>query len=728
MLNKSFPWITLGCVVATMPVRAETVPLAELVTDARIEISAQEASLEWSDLGHRAAGWAVEPESGRAWGLGLESRVELKRLPDHADLFLTGKPFIHRGSRVQEVDVLIADEPIGQLRMTPWRRTYRLRIPARALTEGSAMLTLRYRWSASPDLVLQHSDDRRILAVQWSSIVVRATAESTPTSLEVEGDVVVLRGTERARLPLRTTLPVSVRGQSIAVRGTHGLDLRIDATGVGSIKESWEAGVTRPFSLPADADNPDQAGPHRRLTLQASRRGWLRRLLAFGRPPEVRLHNVVVEADELSWPSRDLARLGHFPAPSGPTNKPDVIILWVVDTLRADHLGLYGYSRDTSDHLDSFAVDAVTFDRAVAQSAWTRPSVTSILTGQLLKRHGVYGKDDALAREATTLAEVLARDGYETGAFITNGNLRHVGLEQGFGTFRHFKEGRIREFHYPAQRVRAEAVDWLDRRAGTPTFLYLHVSDPHLPYIPTPEFADHWPVEDPSVGTIEGYRATIRSGEPATQDLIDLYDAEIRQADAAFGALLEELRDRGLYEGALIVFTADHGEEFLDHGAWQHGNSLYAEQISVPLVIRWPDGSSPYPPDSRLGVVAAHADLAPTILRTVGLAPPTSMQGHDLAETTSRPTFAELRAAYRATVDDRYKLITDPDGTLRGLYDVVSDPNDQVDLTLARPAVLEYHRRLQALFLERSSGGYDAATAEQDAETIEQLRALGYLD
>ncbi len=723
-----FSWIVFCLALATPAVRAETVPLAELVADARIEVSAREAAVDWSDLGHRASGWAAETGSGIGWGLGSESRVELRRLPERANLLLTGKPFIHRGSRVQEVEVWMSDEYVGRLRLTPWQRTYSLRIPARALTEASAMLTLRYRWSARPEQVLADSDDSRRLAVKWSSIVVRATGVSTPTDLDIEGEDVVLRGTARVRVPVRTTLPVNVRGEDVELRGTQGLDLQLDATGVGLVEEQWTEGSTPDLVLGTDAADQLDAGPYRRLTLQAAKRGWLRRLLALGRPPEIRLRGVVVEADEATWPSHDLARMGFFPSPGASNSRPDLIILWVVDTLRADHLGVYGYSRETSNQLDAFAEDAVTFDRAVAQSAWTRPSVTSILTGQLLRRHGVYGKGDALAREATTLAEVLARAGYKTGAFITNGNLRHVGLEQGFATFRHAKEGRIREFHYPAQRVLAEAVDWLDRHADEPTFLYLHVSDPHLPYIPTPEFAEYWPVEDPSVGTIDGYRATIRSGEPATQDLIDLYDAEIRQADAAFGALLEELRDRGLYDRTLIVFTADHGEEFLDHGAWQHGNSLYAEQIGVPLVIRWPDGSSPYPPGSRLGVVAAHADLAPTILGAVGLETPASMQGRDLAEAASRPTFAELRAAYRATVDDRYKLITDPDGTLLGLYDVINDPTDRVDLTLTHPAVLEYHRRLQALFLERSRGGHDAATAEQDAETIEQLKALGYLD
>lgn len=704
---------------------AATTPLADLLVDARVEQPERVLEIDWTDLEPQASGWEHEADSGHTWALGLESVVRLDRVPDRAVLELTGRPFVHHGSRVQEVEMAIDGEVFRTLRLAPWERTYRVRIPERLLTESSNLLRLRYRWTARPDEVLASSDDSRRLAVAWSSLRLRRPGEVTPTTVEADGERVVLRGNGRVRMPLRATHPLTLTATLVEATGTAGLRLRLDATGASPTDGLWTPGSVHELVPPANA-----SGEHVRLTLQAAQRGWWRRLMSLGRPPEVHIDGGTVIADEISWPSRDLARMGFFPEGTGDFGaKPKLVVLWVVDTLRADHLGLYGYDRDTSPRLDAFARDAVTFDRAVAQSAWTRPSVTSILTGQLLKRHGVYGKDDALAREATTLAELMHGAGYDTAAFLTNGNLRHVGLEQGFRTFRHFKESSTSTFpfHRPAPEVASAGIAWLDDEARLPALLYLHVTDPHMPYEPTPEFADLWPVDDPSVGTLDGYRATINSDEPATQDLIDLYDAEIRQADAAFGALLDSLQSRDLYDDALIIFTADHGEAFLDHGTWQHGRSLYPEQIAVPLVIHWPQGTSPHPPGSRVGIVAGHADLAPTTLAAAGVVAPTTMQGRDLSEGASRPTFAELRDSHRATVDERFKLITNPQGALLGLHDSLEDPQEHRDLTFSHPAVLEYHRRLHALFIERSAGGPGAVTAEQDEETLEQLRALGYI-
>lgn len=705
-------------------VTAETVPLADLVGDARVEASAP-IEFDFAALGPRTSGLEFESDAGRAWGTGPESRLELRPAPRRGVLELTGRPFVHRGSRVQTVDLAIDDEIFRTLRLTPWERTYRVRVPDRLLREPGAMLSLRYRWSAKPSAVLADSDDTRDLTVSWSALRIETLGASTQTTLGREEDEVVVRGGDRIRIPLRTTLPATLHAVEVEAKATAGLRLRLDASESAAVEGIWTERAVEEL-----AATRAPTGQHLRLTLQTVERGWWRRLLALGRPAEVRIRGGAVNAAEISWPSRDLARMGFFPQlEGGMATPPKLVVLWIVDTLRADHLGVYGYERDTSPRLDAFAEDAVTFDRATAQSAWTRPSVTSILTGQLLKRHGVYDKDDALAREAVTLAETLFEAGYDTAAFITNGNLRHVGLEQGFRTFRHFKEGGAEPFpfHRPAPEVTQAGIQWLDEQARLPAFLYLHVTDPHLPYEPIPAFSDLWPVADTSVGTIEGYRATINSPEPATQDLIDLYDAEIRQADAAFGALLDNLRSRGLYDDALIIFAADHGEAFLDHGTWQHGRSLYPEQIAVPLVIHWPQGTSPHPPGSRVGIVAAHADLAPTILATAGVAAPTTMQGRDLSEGASRPTFSELRDSHRATVDERFKLITDLQGALLGLHDSLEDPQEHRDLTFSHPAVLEYHRRLHALFIERSAGGPGAVTAEQDEETLEQLRALGYI-
>ncbi len=703
------------------------VPLADLIVDARRDgyVPHDEINLQAQTF---SDGWAYASDLNITWGIGDRSTVRVKASPNKSNLELTGKAFLHRGAPVQTVDIRIDGVSVRTVRLLPWKRTYRVALPPGTFPETTADLELRYRWARSPSKVLSGSQDDRRLATAWDSIRLGGKSSVADAALESTADTLDLRGVQRVRVPLRAKRPLSFEADQVVLSGGAALRVSLDRLRGSGVTTRFESDPGNPVALAETPEGEDLK--HVRLTLEVEGpRTWWRKLLNVGRQPRAQLSNPLVRADTIQWPSRELAKMGYFSQiDDNEATPPQLVVLWVIDTLRADHLSTYGYEADTSPQLDRFAADAVTYDRGVAQSSWTRPSVTSILTGQLLHRHGVYDKRDALSGDAITLPEILHDAGYTTAAFLTNGNLRRVGLEQGFSTFRQFPEGRAKEFHQPAQGVVDVALRWLDRNAGQPAFVYLHLTDPHLPYIPAPGFEPSSPVEDASIGTLEGFRAAVRARRRETQDLLKLYDAEIRQVDDAFGRLMDGLERRGLYEDSLVVVSADHGEEFLDHGDWQHGKSLYAEQLGVPMVIRWPQGQSPHAPGSRVSDLAAHVDLMPTVLAAVGVTPSPQIQGRDLARSSSRPTLTELEDRYRATLDERYKLLTDVEGNPLALYDNQRDPGDQVDVLGSHVAVVEYHRRLQEIFVERSAGQVTVATAEQDEETLENLRALGYVE
>ncbi len=432
-----------------------------------------------------------------------------------------------------------------------------------------------------------------------------------------------------------------------------------------------------------------------------------------------------------------LAACGAGPPDETPESRRPNVVLYVVDTVRADRLGVYGYEKPTSPRLDAFATTAVLFENAYAQSSWTRPAVASLFTGLLPPAHRTVGRRSVLPEDVTTLAEILAANGYEGMGLARNPNVgRAFGFAQGFARFR--SEDRERD-ETMLDRVRS----WLDERqsADRPFFLFLHAIDPHGPYDPAPEFEEMFDAgAAPEEYRTVRYLLRLNRGEaapgPGTAEALSrLYDAEVAQNDRAFGELLDELEIRGLGDDTAVVHVSDHGEEFAEHGRWEHGLSLYEEVLRVPLVMRLP-GVAP----RRVEAPAQHVDVLPTLLGYLGIeAPPTD--GRDLLSAGRRgdpppDVYSHLdvdghRAA--AVIRGRYKLVlprSPSQGTDPMLFDLDVDPGELEDLAADRPDVVE---RMLVLLAERN-----LAAAVESAEEIEddqldedarrRLRALGYVD
>lgn len=398
----------------------------------------------------------------------------------------------------------------------------------------------------------------------------------------------------------------------------------------------------------------------------------------------------------------------------GAPQQPNVVLV-VADTLRADALGFAGGSSPTPQ-IDALARDGVWFRHAYAQSSWTRPSIATILSGQYSPLHKAVRKFDPLPEEVDTLAEILREAGYWTAAFVTNINVAPIfNFQQGFGEYYYLPPGfyfgasdsatrlsvykllrllrerflrsRLYYYHYyqDALVVTQQVTKWLAENPPTPFFLFVHYMDPHDPYF-----------EIPYNG--RGIARVVETNPPAekSSDMRRLYSANVSYLDTHFGALVEEFRRRGLYDNTLFVFTADHGEEFHEHGGWWHGTTLYEEQIRIPLIVRLPGGREKG--QERTDLVQT-LDIVPTILGQAGISRSQPLPGRDLFSDAPPPETLYAHESLEgneleAVRWNNWKLILANAGNPRGLpaialFDLSLDPQENTNLADSKPDLVQ---------------------------------------
>jgi len=426
--------------------------------------------------------------------------------------------------------------------------------------------------------------------------------------------------------------------------------------------------------------------------------------------------------------------LGLAPRPGAP---PPVIV-YVEDTLRRDRLSSYGYPRATDPHLATIAAAGARFTRAYAASNWTRPSVSSLLSGWPPRRHGNQRLDERVVASAELLPEVLADAGYVTLKLNTN---KHVtswsGLERGFDLALEphaFPRPEV-DTSLTSHLVDARLGPLLERFADTSFFVYVQTMDPHAPYRPPPE-ALFALVGDPGPEPPAGAEARARFLESSPA-----YDAEIRFNDARLARLDERLAALGLEREVLFAFLSDHGEAFGEHGAWEHYRTLHEEEIAIPWIVRWPGR---VPPGLVIDAPATHEDVAPTLLGLLGLPAPAAWQGVDhsgallgrAARRGDRVLVVESEGDeghLLAAIGDGLKLLARVrDGTPvpEALYDLAADPRETRD-RLADPDLAAPRARLlealhEHLATPRADGGA-GADVPLDPARREWLEQMGYL-
>lgn len=306
------------------------------------------------------------------------------------------------------------------------------------------------------------------------------------------------------------------------------------------------------------------------------------------------------------------------------------VILIAMDTLRADHLGAYGYGRDTSPNIDAFAKDALRFVNFYSNAPWTLPSFSTMFTSLYPSDVKMQLPADRLDERFTTLAEVLKQNGYATVGFNSPSPVsRNGGFFQGFDSFTVVEPD---EHNRDTTLIVPQALDWLDDNKGSKFFMFLHTFEVHDPFCPPTDF-DRFHDGDTSadlncVDIVAISKHNRREDEFSPQDLarvVSLYDGDLSHADRGLGELFERLRADDLYRNTIVVITADHGEELGEHQVVGHAYSLHTELMHVPLVIKAPN----LPP----GVERKRAstiDIAPTVLQLLGISKPPQFKGKSL--------------------------------------------------------------------------------------------------
>lgn len=419
------------------------------------------------------------------------------------------------------------------------------------------------------------------------------------------------------------------------------------------------------------------------------------------------------------------------------TKKQPNILFILVDTLRADHLSVFGYERDTSPNIDLFAQENLLFTQAMTPSTWTPVALASLLSGRYPSSHGMFppnSREEATEQAARlnsdidTIAELLKVQGYRTGAVQTNPWLQEsFNYNQGFDIYRYHHRVRAETVHAEARKI---IDDWVAEDSQQPFFLYLHYMDPHNPFNPP----------EPQRSRYQGGLKN-RAYPQKQEQLMRLYDGEIRYLDQELGKFFEYLKKQKLYDDLVVVFIADHGEQFMEHGQQGHGHQLHVEELHVPLIIKGPGLHG------KVTSTVSGLDIFPTMLEFADAPLPAAQQGFSLLNhlklREQKPVFAELkrRQQQKAVITPKgQKLILKyapsqeidthlvPEQTAE-FYDREQDKLEKEPLPASMELLNHLRNELESIFNETIKRRVTSSSEELiiDDATIDELESLGYL-
>lgn len=460
--------------------------------------------------------------------------------------------------------------------------------------------------------------------------------------------------------------------------------------------------------------------------------------------------------------------------------RPNVLV-YMIDTLRADHASLYGYSRDTTPFLKKLGGAGVVFEDCQAQATWTKASTASLMTSLYSFTHGIVNDYDTIPNGASTLSEQLRRAGYVTASIVANPFAgRATGLQRGFDYLLEYpivlrKRSETGDRGTDSAVINKLAFEWLDAHRDEPFFLYAHSTDPHAPYRPPAPFDASFSIPSETAEFDRNYAklrnerdyggATVVSRDNCARaginpdrfikQAVDRYDGEILHNDKSFELLIGKLRQLGVLDNTLVIVLSDHGEEFWDHGWTAHGHSLYQE-LTHSLFLMW--NPKLFPSARRIAEPVQLIDVMPTVLDVLGLRPPAIIQGQSLVSlargqkfqrhgTVMSSRFAhpaaqatgavlENQTNTYALLDAKWKLIYRDRAKVVGinqveLYDRAADRTEKRNVSAQNSSEVERRMSEVGKWLDAQKqirtllGRGPNSTLDQ--KTIEHLRSLGYL-
>ncbi|MET0344614.1 MAG: sulfatase [Polyangiales bacterium] len=614
-------------------------------------------------------------------------------------------------------------------------KDYDVAVPAEKLIAGENKLLLRFGGTTNVD------GEARAAAVASIRVIRGAVPEGAfaPPRLSELRTELSVKGVQRRALAVRAPgalayyleVPKDAKlgfGAGVAGAAPKGAKARVVITPEGgAAKELWQADLSERWN-DALVDLGAYAGKAVRLELKVDGDVGTGRA-GFSRP-------VVL------LPKQALA---------APEKKAKNVVVVLIDTLRARSLKAFNpRSRVKTPVIDQLAKDGAVLDACQAPENWTKPSTASLLTGLYPATHGAKSDGAMLPKGATLLSESLKAAGFKTGSFIANGYVSDkFGFNQGWDHYTNYiREHKSTE----AENVFKEAGDWVEKNKDKRFFAYVHTIDPHVPYDPPEQFLSLYKKGEYS-GQVRPRKtpeqlADAKRNPPKVtftpedkQNLQDLYDGDVSYHDHYMGLFIERLKKLGLYDDTVFVVTADHGEEFDEHGSWGHGHSVYQELLWIPYVVRLP---GVVPAGARLKQATSSMTIFPTVLEAAGVALPSTLEEQSVLGWVRGGPPPVMPVAFSDFLDDRrviragrWKLI------LRGLnetfFDLESDPTEQKELDRSKhPIAARYATLTLGQFLgarDRRSwlkGAQGPGTklerqnADIDPTLREQLKAIGY--
>jgi arylsulfatase A-like enzyme len=448
------------------------------------------------------------------------------------------------------------------------------------------------------------------------------------------------------------------------------------------------------------------------------------------------------------------------------SKRPNIILI-SADTLRADHLGCYGYNINTSPHIDKFSKDAVLFLNAKSNAYWTVPSHLSLFTSLYPSVFKVWERQKnigMLDSSYLTLAKILKKHGYGTAAFTSGG---YVSKDYGFAhSFDVYNDDiASKNTKHITEKIINLGTEWIKEQKGN-FFLFLHTYETHAPYLPPMPFIEEFVVKYTPISHLTEKHCLIgleysKIGKDAkhwfekTRDenflktVVALYDGEIKYLDSIISRLLSKLKRLGVYDNSIVIFLSDHGEAFYEHGSFGHGN-LYEETIRVPLIIHLPKALERYS-GNTIDKIVSLVDVLPTILDICSISyQPKQFQGRTLLDLIKNRANSQRNFSFsegsevKAICSSRYKYIVYDLGEQNEreeLYDLSVDPKENRNLlgVLAddteikkthqrlRKLLLTQVKRNAALYKKMKKGIRQKTEIILNKDTKEQLRALGYM-
>ena len=715
-----------------------------------------------SDEKHLLEGWGRAREAGQShevfrWGIGKESSllVHFSELNDK-QIVMECRPFNPPKTDRQAADVYINGNYLEHIGFTNIQKEYTCHIPESFLSYGSNIITFKWQHVRAP-VDFGINDDYAKLAVRFSRLWIGEKNEKYNEPDDREKISLIELGSDAAiaiprggvleyylDLPADPVLKfgLNTRGGlfdnpkiGLAVYNHMGEKIIFDIDDEDLKKDEFQVKLDRFAGENVKVVFSNSINNHQDFM------ALLKDPCLYCSSPK-KLPICYGLVDGYSRPEHKITAEKQEDAPN--------VFVYLIDTLRADHLSCYGYPRKTSPCIDKFSEEALVFRYCFATASWTKPTVASILTGLYPNKHQAERAVDRLSGDVLTFSEIFKAQGYTTVFISTNEHITDVfNFDQGndFYIFERYWLDSSRVLNEKFFQLINDNPDLMEK----PIFGYFHTFDPHEPYTPVDAFRKFGEFDEAKEELCFSANLSVKEKkgglDQADIDYIkSLYDCEILQNDHYFGKFLEFLKDKDLYENSIIILVADHGEQFKEHGGLLHGSSIYNEEIHIPLIVKFPHGENGGSSTRRF---VSQVDIFPTVMDYLGIDTPQRTDGMSFFQLRKerdlrRKLFIKQHlhwynfVGFVDTGDKMKQITTYKDKTYTYVmknerYGLEKDFQESSDLFVAENPFhlnsinFKIHSLLgrmeKSALMDEEKVDYDAL----DKDFVERLKALGYI-